>query len=117
MTEFLDRIFEILRGCPYGLTAKEIAERLGVTAGNISSRLSKLAAYGIIKKTRGRTAHDVSARTIYHAPTSASSTKALLMAQTSSATSPNLPNRDAARAIVTIPRKVDDEIRGDFDTK
>jgi DNA-binding Lrp family transcriptional regulator len=71
VTELPDRILEILRGCPYGLTAKEIAERLGVTAGSISSRLSKLAAYGIIKKTRGRIAHNVSARAIYHAPTSA----------------------------------------------
>jgi len=50
VTEFLDRILGILRGCPCGLTTKEIAERLGVTPGNISSRLSKLAAYGIIKR-------------------------------------------------------------------
>jgi len=28
---------------------ERIAERLGATAGNISSRLSKLAAYGIIE--------------------------------------------------------------------
>jgi predicted transcriptional regulator len=35
---------------PNGLTSKEIAERLGATAGNISSRLSKMAAYGIIGK-------------------------------------------------------------------
>jgi DNA-binding Lrp family transcriptional regulator len=80
VTELPDRIHEILRGCPYGLTAQEIAERLGVTAGSISSRLSKLAAYGIIKKTRGRIAHNVSVRAIYHAPTSAPSTKALFMA-------------------------------------
>jgi hypothetical protein len=39
-------------GSPNGLTSNEIAERLGATAGNISSRLSKLAAYGIISKTR-----------------------------------------------------------------
>ena len=52
MTKLSDRILEILRGCPYGLTAKEIAEHLGVPVGNISSRLSKLAAYGIIKRTR-----------------------------------------------------------------
>jgi DNA-binding Lrp family transcriptional regulator len=59
--ELTDRILEILRGYPYGLTAKEIAERLGVPAGNISSRVSKLAAYGVIEKTRGRTGHNVSA--------------------------------------------------------
>jgi DNA-binding Lrp family transcriptional regulator len=91
VTELSDRILEILRGCPYGLTTKEIAERLGVPAGNISSRLSKLAAYGVIKKTRGGTGHNVSACAIYHAPTSAPSTKALFMAQTSPATPPNLP--------------------------
>ena len=39
---------------PNGLTSSEIAERLGATAGNISSRLSKLAAYGIIAKTHYR---------------------------------------------------------------
>jgi hypothetical protein len=30
------------------------AARLGTTAGNLSSRLSKLAAYGIISKVRHR---------------------------------------------------------------
>ena len=89
MTDLTGRILEILRGCPYGLTAKEIAERLGVTAGSISSRLSKLAAYGIIKKTRGRIAHNVSACAIYNAPTSAFSTKALFMAQPSHGTPSN----------------------------
>jgi len=91
VTKLQDRILEILRGCPDGLTTGEIAERLGLTARNISSRLSKLAAYGIIKKTRSRTAHNVSACTIYHAPTSAPSTKALFMAQASPTTPSNLP--------------------------
>ena len=91
VTKLSDRILETLRGYPYGLTAKEIAERLGLTVGNISSRLSKLAAYGIIKKTRSRTAHNVSACTIYHAPTSVPSSKALFMDQTISATPPTLP--------------------------
>jgi len=68
-----DRILEILQGCPYGLTAKEIADRLGVTTSNISSRLSKLAAYGIIKKTRGRIAHNVPPCAIYNSPTAAHS--------------------------------------------
>ncbi len=40
------RIIAILQGSPNGLTSNEIAQRLGATAGNISSRLSKLAAYG-----------------------------------------------------------------------
>src|SRR5262245_3893389 len=51
-SDFQERIIAILRGSPNGLTSNEIAERLGATAGNISSRLSKLAAYGIIGKTR-----------------------------------------------------------------
>ena len=51
-SDFQERIIAILRGSPHGLTSNEIAQRLGATAGNISSRLSKLAAYGIIGKTR-----------------------------------------------------------------
>ena len=39
----------MLQESPNGLTSNEIAERLGDTAGNISSRLSKMAAYGIIE--------------------------------------------------------------------
>jgi DNA-binding Lrp family transcriptional regulator len=66
-----DRILEILQTCPYGLTATEVAERLGVTASNISSRLSKLAAFGIIKKTHGRIAHNAPPCAIYHAPNAA----------------------------------------------
>jgi DNA-binding Lrp family transcriptional regulator len=52
ITNFQERIIAILQGSPNGLTSNEIAERLGATAGNISSRLSKLAAYGIIGKVR-----------------------------------------------------------------
>lgn len=70
-TMLTHRILEILQTCPYGLTAKEIAERLGVTASNISSRLSKLAAYGVVRKTRGRIAHDAPLCAIYNAPTAA----------------------------------------------
>src|SRR5215471_654328 len=51
-SDFQERIIAILRGSPNGLTSNEIAERLGATAKNVSSRLSKLAAYGIIGKTR-----------------------------------------------------------------
>ena len=50
-SNFQERIIAILHGSPNGLTSSEIAERLGATAGNISSRLSKLAAYGIIGKS------------------------------------------------------------------
>ena len=63
-----DRILEVLRSCSYGLTAREVADRLGATAGNVSSRLSKLAAYGIIKSTRGSNAHNVSPCAIYSVP-------------------------------------------------
>jgi predicted transcriptional regulator len=64
-TKLTDRILEILRSCPYGLTAKEVAGQLDATTGNISSRLSKLAAYGIITKTRGRIVHGASPLAIY----------------------------------------------------
>jgi hypothetical protein len=84
VTKLTDRILEILRSCPYGLTANEVAGRLGATAGNISSRLSKLAAYGIITKTRGTSAHDLSDQpsinvhihkcAVYNAPIAASAT-------------------------------------------
>ena len=50
-TKQTERIVAILQESPNGLTSKQIAERLGVTAGTISSRLSKLAAYGIIRKS------------------------------------------------------------------
>ena len=68
MTEHTNRILEVLRASPYGLTAKEVAERLGATRGNISSQPSKLAAYGIVKKTRGRIVHNASCCAIFYAP-------------------------------------------------
>ncbi|MEA2945084.1 MAG: hypothetical protein QOI40_414 [Alphaproteobacteria bacterium] len=64
MSNFSDCIIEMLRASPNGLTSKDIAERLGKTAANISSRLSKLAGYGIISKTRGSLVRG----TIYQAP-------------------------------------------------
>jgi predicted ArsR family transcriptional regulator len=53
MTDFSDAVIALLRSAPHGLTSKDIAARLGTTAGNISSRLSKLAAYGVIGRSRG----------------------------------------------------------------
>ena len=47
-SNFQERIIAILQESPNGLTSNQIAERLGATAKNLSSRLSKLAAYGII---------------------------------------------------------------------
>jgi predicted transcriptional regulator len=71
-----DRVLEMLHSSPCGLMAREVADRLGKTADNISSRLSKLAAYGIIKKTRGRIAYDAAVCAIYHAPRSTSTARA-----------------------------------------
>jgi DNA-binding IscR family transcriptional regulator len=65
MSDFPIRIIELLRGCPSGLTSKDIAKLLGTSPVNLSSRLSKLAAYGIIDQVRGTRA----AATIYRAPT------------------------------------------------
>ena len=68
MSDFPTCIIELLRGCPHGLTSKEIAKLLGTSPVNLSSRLSKLAAYGIIGQVRGtRAAHGTTA-TIYRAP-------------------------------------------------
>jgi hypothetical protein len=60
-------LVEILQGYPSGLTAKDVADRLGADRRNIGSQLSKLAAYGIIKSTRGRIASDASPCAIYFA--------------------------------------------------
>jgi DNA-binding Lrp family transcriptional regulator len=68
MSDFPIRIIELLRGCPSGLTSKDIAKLLGISSVNLSSRLSKLAAYGIIGKIRGtRAVHGTNAA-IYRAP-------------------------------------------------
>jgi DNA-binding IclR family transcriptional regulator len=63
------RLLETLQGLPCGLTAKDVADLLGADTSNISSQLSKLAAYGIIKKTRGRLTHDGTVSNIYYLPT------------------------------------------------
>jgi len=52
ITNFQKRVIAILQESPNGLMSNEIAERFGTTAGKLSSRLSKLAAYGIIGKAR-----------------------------------------------------------------
>ena len=67
MKRSTDRILEILQDCPAGLTAKEVADRLGASPSNIGSRLSKLAAYGIIKKVRGRIISDAFPCAVYFA--------------------------------------------------
>ena len=67
MTDFPNRIIHILRGCPNGLTSKDIAERLGTTRRNLSSRLSKLAAYGIIDRVRGTVAERGTKGAVYRA--------------------------------------------------
>jgi DNA-binding transcriptional regulator GbsR (MarR family) len=67
-TDFPERVIGILRGSPDGLTSKDIAERLGTTAGSISSRLSKLAAYGVIGKGHGAVVGQSSRENVYRAP-------------------------------------------------
>jgi DNA-binding transcriptional regulator GbsR (MarR family) len=67
-TDFPERVIGMLRGSPDGLTSKDIGERLGTTAGNISSRLSKLAAYGLIGKTHGALVGRSSRENVYRAP-------------------------------------------------
>jgi hypothetical protein len=69
MTDFPNRVIEILRSCPNGLTTKDIAERLGTTTVSLSSRLSKLAAYGIIGKVRGTLASHGTRGAVYQART------------------------------------------------
>ena len=68
MSDFPNRIIDILRSCPNGLTSKDLAERLGTTQRNLSSRLSKLAAYGIIGRVRGTVAEHGTNGAIYRAP-------------------------------------------------
>jgi hypothetical protein len=63
-----DLILNILRNGPSGLTAKEVADQLGGAPSNIGSRLSKFAAYGIIKQNRRRTAPTASSGAIYTLP-------------------------------------------------
>jgi DNA-binding MarR family transcriptional regulator len=67
-TNFSELIIDMLRAAPNGLTPKDIAERLGTTAGNLSSRLSKLAAYGIIGRARGALVSHGSRVTVYRPP-------------------------------------------------
>ena len=69
MSDFPTCIIELLRGCPHGLTSKEIAKLLGTSPVNLSSRLSKLAAYGIIGQVRGTRAIHGTNAAIYRAPT------------------------------------------------
>lgn len=68
MSDFSNFIIEMLRASPNGLTTIDIAARLGTTAGNLSSRLSKLAAYGIIGKARRPLGGNGSRGTVYQAP-------------------------------------------------
>jgi hypothetical protein len=74
-----DVILHVLRNSPSGLTAKEVADRLGGTASNIGSRLSKLAAYGVIQKSRARAAPKVSPCAVYSLPLSIPSAPDLTM--------------------------------------
>ena len=85
MTDFPNRIIQILRGCPNGLTSKDIAERLGTTRRNLSSRLSKLAAYGIIGRARGTVAEHGTKGAIYRAPCDAAQGRCIRLRKSKSA--------------------------------
>jgi DNA-binding IclR family transcriptional regulator len=50
-----DIILATLAGEPEGLTSAEVATRTGMTSYNTSTKLSKLAAYGVIDKRPGAT--------------------------------------------------------------
>jgi len=50
MAKFADRVLQVLSNCHSGLTSDQIAQRLGTTTGKVSSPLSKLAAYGLIRR-------------------------------------------------------------------
>jgi hypothetical protein len=63
-----DHILNVLRDNPSGLTAKQVADQLGGTRSNIGSRLSKFAAYGIIRQSRGGTTPTASSGAIYTFP-------------------------------------------------
>jgi transcriptional regulator len=73
MSEFSDHIIEMLLASPSGLTSTDIAAHLGTTTGNLSSRLSKLAAYGIIGKARRPLGGNASRAPVYQAPSDESS--------------------------------------------
>jgi hypothetical protein len=57
----------MLEASPNGLTSKDIAAHLGIAAGNLSSRLSKLAAYGVIGKAPRRIGCAGTRATVYEA--------------------------------------------------
>jgi DNA-binding Lrp family transcriptional regulator len=62
------RILTILESSPDGMTAAQVGERLGVSVGNISSRLSKLVAYGIIERRRVKSHSGASFMSVYLTP-------------------------------------------------
>ena len=52
-----DRVIQILRVSPFGLSATDLATRMGTSLGQISSVLSKMVAYGFLNRTgKGGTA-------------------------------------------------------------
>jgi predicted transcriptional regulator len=47
------RIIELLDSHPDGVTTEEVSMKLGGKPSTVSGRLSKLHAYGVIKRTHG----------------------------------------------------------------
>ena len=68
MANFADRVLQILSNCHSGLTSDQIAERLGTTTGKVSSPLSKLAAYGLIRRLWIETGANARRKPVYGLP-------------------------------------------------
>jgi hypothetical protein len=66
--DFQREVIEILRAAPHVLRPFEVAQRLGTTAGSISLRLNKLAAYGIIGKAHGAPMNSTVRGNVYLTP-------------------------------------------------
>lgn len=47
----INQITDLLRLHPGGLSAAEVCAHCGASKGSLTSRLSKMAAYGIIRRT------------------------------------------------------------------
>jgi hypothetical protein len=48
------KLLDVLRAAPEGLTTKEVSAKLGVGPYDAGGRLSKLAAYGKIERIKGK---------------------------------------------------------------
>ena len=54
MSTVRERVLHVLRDAPEGLTSQQLSDRLGLRPDDLSSRMSKLFAYGAINRLRKR---------------------------------------------------------------